>query len=180
MGQVFIRENGLNIKWRTDDNGKFVADISFKEAYQTESKWFGFFLASVVLISLSVYLAILTVIKFRRIKEQNEQFKKIKILTSNYELDISPDFAEVFKAQQQDQDFIEGKDGALTSTQHAVDVAIKSGLTPKASGLVNLKQGLTPKAGVSPKKAADGSGMFILTPKSSNKTVNLTDRLKND
>ena len=75
-----------------------MADISFKEAYETDSKWFGYFLASVVLIGLSVYLAILTVIKFRRIKEQNEQFKKIKILTSNYELDISPDFAEVFKA----------------------------------------------------------------------------------
>jgi len=45
-------------------------------------------------------LFFLTRMKFDRIKKQNEQFKKIKILTSNYELEISPEFEEIFKAQQ--------------------------------------------------------------------------------
>ena len=39
----------------------------------------------------------LTKMKFDRIKVQNDQFKKIKILTSNYELEVSPEFEEIFK-----------------------------------------------------------------------------------
>ena len=112
---MFIRQNGLNIQW-TVENGDRIALISFAQAAGVNSRWVGYVLASIVLTSLSVYLGILTVHKFRRIKEQNDQFKKIKILTSNYELDISPEFAEVFKAQQADRDFVENKSGAQTST----------------------------------------------------------------
>ena len=97
LGQVFIRQNGLNIVWNKSD-GDFVAEVSFKQATNTKSLWFGYMLASLVLIGLTIYLILLSIIKFRRIKEQNDQFKKIKILTSNYELDISPEFADVFKA----------------------------------------------------------------------------------
>ena len=38
-------------------------------ASNTNSMWFGYLLAAIVLTVLSVYLGILTVIKFRRIKE---------------------------------------------------------------------------------------------------------------
>ena len=113
LGQVFIRQNGLNIEWQFDSsNQDRIAVISFTKANENNSSWFGWFLASLVLTSLCVYLGILTVKKFRRIKEQNDQFKKIKILTSNFELEVSPEFAEVFKAQQADRDFLENKDYA--------------------------------------------------------------------
>ena len=60
--------------------------------------WFGYIFSAFILTGLSVYLGILTRTKFRRIKEQNDQFKKIKILTSNYTLEVSDEFADIFKA----------------------------------------------------------------------------------
>ena len=50
------------------------------------------------ILALSVFVALLTRLKFRRIKEQNNQFRKIKILTSNFELEIEPEFADIIKA----------------------------------------------------------------------------------
>ena len=65
---------------------------------KTSSMWFGYIFSAFILIGLSVYLGILTKTKFRRIKEENDQFKKIKILTSNYTLEVSDEFADIFKA----------------------------------------------------------------------------------
>ena len=180
LGQVFIRQNGLNIEWQVSaDDNDYVAVISFKKALDNKSIWFGFFLAALVLSALSIYLAILTVFKFRRIKDQNDQFKKIKILTSNYELDISPEFAEVFKAQQADRDFVENKDGAQTSTQRAVEMAVLSGLTPRASGGKDggaFKIGTTPKGSLT-SRSSGGGNMFIATPKNADKQLGSTPRL---
>ena len=36
-------------------------------------------------------------------KQQNNQFKKIKILTSNFDLEVSPEFTDVFSAQTIEQ-----------------------------------------------------------------------------
>ena len=72
------------------------------EADYSSSMWFKWFLAFAALGVIGTYVAILSRFKFRRIKEENDQFKKIKILTSNFELEVSEEFAEVFKAQQAD------------------------------------------------------------------------------
>ena len=88
-------------------------------------------------------LYFLTRMKFDRIKKQNEQFKKIKILTSNYELEISPEFEDIFKAQQQDKDFIEGKEGATTSTQMQVEMAVRQ-MTPRGEDSKVAFPSLTP------------------------------------
>ena len=73
--------------------------MSFRQATQQNRDWYAYSLASGVLLSLSVYVFLLTRLKYKRIKEQKDQFKKIKILTSNFELDVSPEFAEVLRAQ---------------------------------------------------------------------------------
>ena len=68
----------------------------------------------------------------------------------------------------------------MTSTQAAVEHAVQSGLTPRASDKSNVRLGLSPKANVTPKKTDGNVGMFIATPKSASKPSNITDRLKND
>ena len=97
-------------------NGNYVAIYSFKKASYTISKVKGYLLATMTLIALSIFVALLTRLKFQRIRDQNDQFKKIKILTSNYELEVDPAFVEVFKEQQADRDFVAGKEGAITGT----------------------------------------------------------------
>ena len=70
-----------------------------QQADYTQALWFRWFLAFAALFVIGLYVAILSRFKFHRIKEENDQFKKIKILTSNFELEVSEEFAEVFKAQ---------------------------------------------------------------------------------
>ena len=120
LGQIFIRQNGLSIQWVVE-NGNYVAKISLQQADYTHGLWFRWFLAFAALSVIGLYVAILSRFKFRRIKEENDQFKKIKILTSNFELEVSEEFAEVFKAQQADQQFLSNKDGARTSAQVNID-----------------------------------------------------------
>ena len=97
LGQVFVRENGLNIEWAKDGDD-YVAVVSFEKAVDTTSVMFAVIVCIIVMILLILYVWSLTRLKFRRIKEQNEQFKKIKILTSNFELEVDPEFSEVFRA----------------------------------------------------------------------------------
>ena len=78
--------------WSVDENGNFYATISFKKAQDTFSRTVGITMACLTLFALSLFVGLLTRIKFRRIKQQNDQFKKIKILTSNFELEVSEDF----------------------------------------------------------------------------------------
>ena len=115
MGQVFIRENNLKLVWSATDS-QFSVSVSFKSPQEPNSQAFGYTISSAVLIALIVYVWVLTREKFKRITEQNNQFKKIKILTSNFELEVEPEFHEIFRAQQADKDFISGKDGAQTAT----------------------------------------------------------------
>ena len=116
LGQVFIRQNGLNLKWQYDDeNDQYYATVSMKAATDTIENLIAFITVIAVLIALSLYVGILTRYKFSRIRQQHDQFKKIKILTSNFELEVDPDFQNIFKAQQADRDFVQSKEGALNA-----------------------------------------------------------------
>ena len=143
LGQIFIRDNGLNIKWQKNEAAQWQAVVSFKKASNDVSVWIGYLISTLFMILLSLMLFFLTRMKFDRIKKQNEQFKKIKILTSNYELEISPEFEEIFKAQQQDKDFIEGKEGATTSTHNSVEMAVRA-MAPRAEDSKVSFPSLTP------------------------------------
>ena len=72
--------------------------------------------ACITLIVLSLFVAILTRTKLQRINKAQEQFRKIKILTSNFELDVHPEFEEIFRTQMQDQDFLDGVEGAVPAS----------------------------------------------------------------
>ena len=82
---------------------------------------------------------------------------------------MSPEFAEVFKSQQIDQNFIDGKDGAITATQHEIVEMVRTNATPRASTSAGRFSGsMTPKANVTPKNSSSAQNMFIATPKNSN------------
>ena len=70
---------------------------------------------------ISLYVFFLTRIKLRRIKKAKEQFKAIKILTSNFELDVHPEFEDIFRAQMADQEFLDGIEGAIPASQAHID-----------------------------------------------------------
>jgi len=115
LGQVFIRENNLRLKWSAVSS-QFSVSVSFKNPQEPNSQAFAYTISAVVMISLVLLVWVLTREKFKRITDQNNQFKKIKILTSNFELDVEPEFHDIFRAQQADKDFISGKEGAQTAT----------------------------------------------------------------
>ena len=83
LGQVFIRENNLRLKWSAEGN-QFNVAVSFQSPSEPHSQAVAYIISSVVLISLVLYVWVLTREKFKRITDQNNQFKKIKILTSNF------------------------------------------------------------------------------------------------
>ena len=53
---------------------------------------------TVIFVGLIVYLTLLTRLKFRRIKEEEEQFHKIKTLQSSYDVEFSQTLVNNFKA----------------------------------------------------------------------------------
>jgi len=116
-----------------------VAIFSFEAADVDFSTAFGYVLATISILILVIYVAVLSRFKFQRIKEQNEQFKKIKILTSNYELEVGPQYAELFKEQQAERDFIQGKEGAMTSQQINMEKVYQQMMTPNVAGREEYK-----------------------------------------
>jgi hypothetical protein len=54
--------------------------------------------ATVILLALSIYTAVFSAKKFKRIKAQTEQYKKIKVLSlADYQLEVSPEFLAQMK-----------------------------------------------------------------------------------
>jgi len=99
--------------------------------------------------------------KFKRIKMQTEQYKKIKVLSlADYQLEVSPEFLAQMKNQQADLDFLQGKAGAKTAVDYsqsntadilAQRVQNRTSLTPTAASRNrqnSLKSGQTKQTGL--------------------------------
>ena len=99
LGQVFIRENNLSVQWVQNTDQQFEAVIAFKIPSESASKWLEYTLASTSLLIIIAYVWLLTRTKFERIKEQKDQFKKLKLITSSHTTEIDESYAEIFKAQ---------------------------------------------------------------------------------
>ncbi len=69
LGQVFIRQNGLNLTWKQSENNDWYAVISMKKASDTFSRTFGIVMACFTLFALSLCVGLLTRQKFKRIKQ---------------------------------------------------------------------------------------------------------------
>ena len=73
LGQIFVRQNGLNIAWTIDkDTGNYVAIVSFKEARYEATLWVGYTICGLFMVLSTGGLYILTKKKFTRIKLQND------------------------------------------------------------------------------------------------------------
>ena len=71
-----------------DSNGDYLAEISFTAASDRVSILVSYILAFALTFLVSAYLFLMTRKKFARIREDNDQYKKIKVLTSNFEIEV--------------------------------------------------------------------------------------------
>merc|ERR1712226_1811831 len=60
LGQVFIRENGLNVYWQADSDGRYSATFSFKKAENPSTNFAGIIWATVTISGLTFHVVFLT------------------------------------------------------------------------------------------------------------------------
>ena len=110
LGQNFIRDYGIIYNWVIREDGSTEVAIYLGPANDKNSIFSEVLVMVFTLSFLSIYVGYFSVLKFRRIRFEQQEYNKIKHLKLTD--DVKVEVLNAIKEQQADIDYVQGKEGA--------------------------------------------------------------------